>query len=147
MICALVAACVKAPPAVAPNPPMPIQLRDASAPVASQSDVDLSRLQGRWHVIESAGDTGGSEMQVSGSRLTIGDNTFAFTAVGQGRFMLGDRPVWVHWLDFDNRTAAMGDPGGSRVWIMDRTGAPGERLKAARDILEWYGYDLSRLRR
>ncbi|NIY99674.1 lipocalin, partial [Salipiger sp. HF18] len=35
--------------------------------------------------------------------------------------------------------------GGARVWIMDRTGRPGERLTAAREILEWYGYDLRRL--
>jgi apolipoprotein D and lipocalin family protein len=59
---------------------------------------------------------------------------------------LGGAPLWVHWLDFDNRTAALGAPDGSRVWIMDRSGAPAERLSAAREILDWYGYDLSRLR-
>lgn len=51
----------------------------------------------------------------------------------------------MHWLDDDNRTAALGDPGGARVWIMDRTGTPRERLAAARSILAWYGYDLGRL--
>ena len=39
----------------------------------------------------------------------------------------------------------MGDPDGQRVWIMDRTGRPGERLRIAREILQWYGYDVTRL--
>ena len=39
----------------------------------------------------------------------------------------------------------LGDPNGTRVWIMDRTGRPGDRLRPAQEILEWYGYDLSRM--
>jgi apolipoprotein D and lipocalin family protein len=70
----------------------------------------------------------------------------SFMARGQGRYETGDGPLWVHWLDVGNRTAAIGDPWGGRVWIMDRTGTSSpDRIRAAREILHWYGYDLTRL--
>ncbi len=70
----------------------------------------------------------------------------SFTERGQGRYDTEEGPLWVHWLDVGDRTAAIGDPSGRTVWIMDRTatGSP-DRIAAAREILDWYGYDLARL--
>ncbi len=126
--------------------PLP-NLRTADAPLASQSDATIDRLDGRWIVVEGVGINHGFNLNFSGSRVRIDNEEKSVTSLGEGRFLFGEDPVWVHWLDVNNRTAAMGDPNGTRVWIMDRTGAPGDRLKAAREILEWYGYDLSRLQR
>lgn len=122
-----------------------IPLRNPTAPVASQVDVSLARMTGGWVVVSGAG-------LAKGTRLTIRDNLILsdgveqpFTQAGPGRFMLGNEEIWVHWLDINNRTAALGSPNGTRVWIMDRTGRPGDRLTAAQKILDWYGYDLGRM--
>lgn len=120
-------------------------LRDRAAPIASQSDASLQRLQGRWVVVEGAGLAQGGAVTINNNSIIIENGTFDIRDQGQGRLMIDDADVWVHWIDIDSRTAALGAPDGSRVWIMDRTGRPGERLSAARKILDWYGYDLSRL--
>ena len=55
--------------------------------------------------------------------------------------------LWVYWMDFDDRTMAIGDPNSDFVAILDRAPTGGaDRIRAAREILDWYGYDLSRLR-
>ena len=54
--------------------------------------------------------------------------------------------IWVLWMDFDRRTVALGDPDGSFVAILDRSSTGGEdRIAAAREILDWYGYDLDQV--
>lgn len=133
--------------AKAPLPDVAIPLRNPTAPVASQSDVTEARLGGDWVVVEGGGIAPGTRLRFSSGRIAVDGVTMPFEAQGQGRFMLAGRRIWVHWLDADNRTAALGDPDGKRVWIMDRTGRPGERLGAAQEILRWYGYDLARLNR
>lgn len=120
-------------------------LRDGSAPVASQSDVSLARLQGDWRIVQAADIAAGTGVSVTATTFTMGATTDPISEIGQGRFRIGDGEIWVHWMDIDSRTAALGDLAGNRVWIMDRTGSPGERLLAARKILDWYGYDLTRL--
>lgn len=132
-----------APEVLAPTANVP--LRNPTAPVASQSDVTAARLVGDWTVVQGAGIAPGTRITVSGRDMRIGGASLPLSALGEGRFRMGEEVIWVHWLDFDNRTAALGNPDGSRVWIMDRIGQPAERLVAARDILDWYGYDLSRL--
>ncbi|MBP0482869.1 lipocalin [Sagittula salina] len=129
--------------AVLPRAPVP--LRNPTAPVASQTDVSLSRLGGRWQVVESSRAEAGTEVLFGANAMRFGTDTRVLVPQGLGRFDWGEGTLWVHWLDADNRTLAMGDPGGGWFAILDRTGRPGERLRAAREILEWYGYDLSRL--
>lgn len=132
--------------AQAPRPDVTIPLRNPTAQVASQADVTPSRLAGDWIVVEGAGIAAGTAVSFSATQVQIGAQVLAFDMTGPGRFSLAGQDIWVHWLDISDRTAAMGDPAGGRVWILDRSGTPGERLKAAREILEWYGYDLSRIR-
>jgi apolipoprotein D and lipocalin family protein len=56
------------------------------------------------------------------------------------------REFWVLWVDDDFRTAVVGTPDGTFGWIMDRPGAASpDRTEAARRMLEFNGYDLSRL--
>lgn len=131
--------------AKAPLPDVPIPLRNPTSQIASQADASLQRLQGAWIVVQGAGMAPGSGVLITGQSFAVDGVQIGFAPEGTGRFRLGNEAIWVHWLDIDNRTAAMGEPGGKRVWIMDRTGQPGERLGAAREILEWYGYDLSRM--
>lgn len=123
----------------------PLPLRNPTAPIASQADVTLHRLSGTWIVVQGAGLPPGTPLRFARTQAQVAGRPVTLTAGRQGRFTLDGEEIWVFWLDADNRTAALGDPHGRRVWIMDRTGQPAERLRAAREILDWYGYDLTRL--
>lgn len=125
--------------------PQALPLRNPTAPVASQADATLVRLAGRWVVVQGAGMPPGTTLRFRLGEAQVGGESLAVTEGEQGRFHLDGQEIWIYWLDADNRTAALGDPHGTRVWIMDRSGKPGERLRAAREILDWYGYDLNRL--
>ena len=141
LICLALAACGSAREPVAPA-----ALRDPAAPVGAQVDVTAERLYGEWQVVEGAGVPPGAAVTIAPGRIVIAGKRADFAQVAPGRFTADGAPLWVHWLDSDARTVAMGDPEGSMVFVLDRTGAPGERLAAARDILDWYGYDLAALR-
>jgi len=99
----------------APAPTLPV-FRAMSAPIASQTDVTLYLMEpvgpGRWKTQSPSGT-------------------------------LPDEDLWVMWMDFDSRTAAIGNPSGEFGWIMDKnpTGG-GDRITAARDIMEWFGWAL-----
>lgn len=135
----LVAGCTTAPETT------DLPLRNPTAPVASQTDATLARLAGDWRVVQGAGIAPGARLRFDADQAVVAGQAVPLSDQGRGRLLLDGGPVWIYWIDADNRTAAMGDPGGSRVWIMDRTGRPGERLRIAREILQWYGYDLTRL--
>ncbi|SLN27766.1 hypothetical protein ROJ8625_01152 [Roseivivax jejudonensis] len=127
--------------------PAPVAgLRDPSAPVGAQVDADQGRLIGRWVVVEGAGVPPGAPVEFAPGRMRIAGQAYDLVETGPGRFAVGGRPLWVHWLDADTRTVALGDPGGGWAFVLDRTGQPGERLVAAEEILDWYGYDLAALR-
>lgn len=56
-------------------------------------------------------------------------------------------PYWVLWVDEDYQTAVVGVPSGRAGWILNRTPTlRADRLKAAQEILDFNGYDLSQLR-
>ena len=53
---------------------------------------------------------------------------------------------WVLWVDESYRTAVIGTPNGRAAWILNRDPAiPADRLAAAREMLDFNGYDLTRL--
>ncbi len=85
---------------------------------------------------------------LSGDCVTS-DTVLRAQALGQNRWQLtGDesRELWVIWVDDDFRTAAIGTPDGSYGWLIDRKPTGGaDRLRAAREILDFNGYDTSRL--
>lgn len=139
MLVLLLAGCTAAPPVGG------VPLRNPTAPVGSQVDATLARLSGEWRVVQGAGLAPGARLRFGASQAVLAGEGVPVSDAGRGRLDLGGETVWIYWIDADNRTAALGDPDGARVWIMDRTGRPGARLTAARAILDWYGYDLTRL--
>ena len=53
---------------------------------------------------------------------------------------------WVLWTDEDYQTAIVGAPNGRSGWILNRTPTiRADRLQAAKDVLAFNGYDVSRL--
>ena len=122
-------------------------LRDGAAPFSSQVDVTPARLAGDWVV----------RLVSEGGAVAPGQ-VVRFSALqpeGPGRFRLGQgagaalrgRVIWVIWMDGDSRTVALATAEGDLALIMDRTGAGGaDRIRAARDILEWQGFDMALMR-
>lgn len=74
------------------------------------------------------------------------------TPFGNGQFSVKmpngtPREFWVLWVDEGFRTAVLGNKQGDFGWIVDRSTQGGaDRIKAAREILDFNGYDVSRLR-
>jgi len=144
---ALILAGCAAAPVAGPPPP-----RDPKVAITSQVDATADRLSGDWVVRASwsATATPGERLHLragQGGELWLGE--IALPARGQGRFGgAGGIPEWwVLFLDSGNRSAAIGTPSGEFGWIMDR--APkggGDRIRAAKDIMQWVGYDMARAR-
>ena len=67
--------------------------------------------------------------------------------LGKGRYQVEmfdgqPRDLWVLWVDEGFRTAVIGNPQGTFAWIIDRASKGGtDRIKAAREILDFNGYD------
>ena len=153
LACLALMAC--AAPAVAPQG----GYRPAKAPIYSSVQLDPARLAGDWRQVAGfgAGNCAPGGVTISGQgalqasyRLCLSGKDWtgggAMQPAGPGRFVVAGRAWWVLWADADYRTLAIGTPDGSFGFILDRTGAISpDRLKAAREILEWNGYDLSRL--
>lgn len=139
--------------ACAPPPPaavQPIPLRNPTAPVASQSNLPLAEILGQWTIIEQVKAPFGPRLALTATDVTSCDpegcDVTPFTYDDQGRFSTPQGPIWVFWADIGRRTLALGDPNGGFVLIMNRDpqGLTARRT-AARDILTWYGFDVSQL--
>jgi apolipoprotein D and lipocalin family protein len=147
--------------------------RDPDVTIASQANFDPTRYLGTWYevarfpVVFEAGCVG-----VTAEYGLIDDDTISVLntcrnadgsvkstilgsadIVGPGRLKVQFPSVpfvrsdyWVLWVDEGYRTAVVGAPNGRSGWILNRDPqiSP-DRLAAAREILSFNGYDLSRL--
>ncbi|WP_226780482.1 lipocalin family protein [Oceaniglobus trochenteri] len=167
---ALLAGCSTAavPPGVFPS------YRDASAPFSSIALFEPARYAGTWYEIARypvpfqegcVASRAQYDMQPDGTLSVV--NTCRDRAldgalrriegtarpVGPGRLQVSfdsvpflTSPYWVLWVDEGYRTAVVGVPSGRAGWILNRDPViPQDRLNAAREILDFNGYDLSRL--
>lgn len=170
MVLVVLTAC--APPPPSPPAPAPV-FRDTSAQIASQTDVTPARLAGEWFVRQEFRSPSLPRLPISAWEFTVGTNGdlltkqivcdrgnctegphVALLLTGPGRWTAVDPPagfptqeIWVMWMEFDSRTAAIGTPSGEFGWIMDksRTGG-GDRITAAREIMDWFGYETGQLK-
>ena len=49
-------------------------------------------------------------------------------------------------MDTDATVALVGVPKGGGVWIMERRNPPSDRIAAAWQIFDWYGYNRAWMR-
>ncbi len=146
--------------------------RDTNAPISSKAIFDAESYAGTWYEVARypvpfeagcVGVTAEYALREDGtlSVLNICRNPdgseksrIAGSAeiVGPGRLKVKFANIpfaadyWVLWTDETYRTAVVGAPNGRSGWILNRTpDIPPDRLKAARGILEFNGYDLDRL--
>ena len=142
--------------------PPPTVFRDTSAPFASISRFEVDRFLGDWQRVAAfvpAGQAVGPQrlryLRASDGRVighaSTPDGREAVTAYdlpapGRLRPAGQGEELWVLWVDEGFRTAVLGTRSGDAAMIIDRGGAPApDRMRAAREILDWYGYDMTRL--
>lgn len=156
----LLSACVAAP--TVPG------YRKPGTDIWSNAVLDLPRLAGDWRQVADFAPRGAacapgfltirSEAQglsLSG-QLCLGgvarDISGRLTASGPGRFMPSGPGFagagaewWVLWADTGYRSVVIGTPSGAFGFALDRAPVmPADRRAAAREILDWNGYDLTR---
>ena len=153
--------------ACAPKTPEPKPIyRKPGTQIYSIAAFDPARLAGRWTQVAAFGPEaqtcrpGGMEVARDGDRNTATLRLClsgaeiarhgALTPTGPGRLAMAgeDEPWWVIWVDTDYRTLVIGTPSGRFGFILNRSGGSlsPDRLRAAREILDWNGYDVTRLR-
>lgn len=153
--------------ACTPNPTRLDGFR-SKGPIYSNAVLDVTTITGRWQQVaafSSARSTcrpGGAEITGGPTGLTLAarlclngrdvtaSGPLAITGPGRVTPARAGSPLnrewWVLWADVDLRTLVIGTPDGSFGFILNRGGAlPADRLAAARDILDWNGYDTGRL--
>ena len=141
----------------------------ADVPIYSNAVLDLRQTSGRWTQAaaftrdpESDCRAGGASLIETKTGLTIlarlclngkpVDINSPLDMTGPGRLTPKDAPPpldrawWVLWADTDLRTLVIGTPDGSFGFILNRN-APltPDRLAAAKQVLAFNGYDVSRL--
>ncbi len=147
--------------------------RDTTVPIASKAVFDPARYLGTWYEVARfpvpfeagcVGVTATYGMQDDGDisvRNTCRNpdgsvkSTIMGTAkiVGPGRLKVsfpsvpfGASDYWVLWVDEGYRTAVVGAPNGRSGWVLNREKQiPADRLNAAREVLDFNGYDVTRL--
>ena len=147
--------------------------RDTDVPIVSKALFEPERYLGTWYEVArypvpfEAGCVGVTAEYAAidaetisvkntcrnpdGSERSVIDGTAEI--VGPGRLEVsfpsvpfGAADYWVLWTDEGYRTAVVGAPNGRSGWILNRDPEiPEDRLKAAREVLDFNGYDLDRL--
>ena len=150
--------------------PAPVQQRGyrGDGPITSIVFFDPARFAGDWHEVAAFRPAGAPPCSGARSRyapnpdgsLTLTEQSCArpdgaarratavLTEPGRLTVTAGrdTDTYWILWVDDGYRTAVIGMPSGKLGFILNRDAviAP-DRLQAAREILEWNGYDLGRL--
>ena len=174
MIRSLVIAAALALGACAATAPVPVSMgpvyRDQSSAIGVTSRYDAAKFAGLWYV-RAGFDPDIAKMAfrmidtAEGPKMRLGvflcdaagvcgDFSEDLEAVsqGKGRFRVSmpdgrTRDFWVLWVDEGFRTAVLGNKAGTFGWIIDRSTSGGaDRIKAAREILDFNGYDVSKLK-
>ena len=153
----------------AKKPEAPEMRRDPAVRISSAVIFEPARFAGDWRVVAShtPGCLGATQhwqevvlrgtpaYQLSGTECTgARPGRLSGTAVVTGpgaRFTpdtgFGRDPIYVMWVDQDYRIAALGTPSGSWALILARDSVAGrpDLTAAAREVLAFNGYDLSKL--
>ncbi|MGH1368655.1 MAG: lipocalin family protein [Maritimibacter sp.] len=121
----------------------------APAPTDTDTDTDMrsivsfdqARFAGEWREVQS-----GALWRVAPNMTEISypGGIGAAKLIGPGRIQVQGRraPLWVLWVDEGYRTVVIGTPDRSFSLILNRGDIAPDRLRAAREILDWNGYDL-----
>jgi len=153
----LLAACASPPPRTVEG------FRKQAVPIWSAAGFDPAQLSGDW--AQTAGFNPSAAAPCGPAGLGVGADGKArgllclpdgpqpidgqIKPIGPGRFDIAGMPgpVWVLWVDTGYRTLALGTPDGRFGLILERGKGPTppDRLRAAREIFDWNGYQTAAL--
>ena len=140
--------------------------RDPEAPIAATTRFEPAEFAGTYYVFAAfvaegqaphalpvtyAWDSASENFDVGGGPGAPEARFAPLEVIKPGRLRPVGRSgvedeIWVLWTDADYRTVVISDRAGSFGQILDRNpGGSPDRIAAARDILDWYGFDLSKL--
>lgn len=150
----LLAACATAAPKVT-------GYRDPQLPIYSNAVLQLSDYAGEWIQVADFSSTACSPgrillvptqggMMIDGQICLGGvptDVSGLYAAAGPGRMQRGDDAAWwVIWADTNLRTLAIGTPDGRFGFVLNKGEIlPSDRLKAAKEVFDFNGYNPDRL--
>ena len=144
--------------------------RDQSVPIGVTSRFEAKRFVGPWqvravlphteafHELALVDTAAGVQLQIAADVCDAAGTcgrvaeTLDTKREGKGRYVVTmpdgqQRRLWVLWVDEGFRTALIGNPEGTFAWIIDRSAKGGrDRIAAAREILDFNGYDPSGLK-
>jgi apolipoprotein D and lipocalin family protein len=133
--------------------------RDPTVNIGVTTRFDPARFAGDWTVVARFAETGKTPARDTiavtfdraRSQFVLLSKDGAQRFGYEGRAVLQPKsgePLVVMWIDEGFRTAALGTPSGRIGYILDRNKTPSaDRFKAAREILTFYGWDISHLQR
>ncbi|WP_299154793.1 lipocalin [uncultured Tateyamaria sp.] len=149
-------------------PPDGGTLRDLNVPIGVTSRYDDARFGGAWQVrgaypvdgdlvtVERIGRVQDGAAWILAAQPCPTCPVSQTTWVGEVDVPGADRlrsptgamrRAVVIWVDEGFRTGAIADPDGQFAWVLDRNATGGaDRIKAARQILEFSGFDLATMR-
>lgn len=137
---------------VADAPPASDALRNPDAVIAGTTRFDQGRFAGEWQTVACIGTCAREVRYVVATDdafVRVADGVsqgHAVTAPGVLRAHGGDQTLVVMWVDDGFRTAAVGDAAGTWAAVIDRARPGGaDRVKAAREILDFNGWDVSQI--
>ncbi len=133
--------------------------RNPAVNIGVTTRFDPVRFSGDWQVVARFVETGAAarpetiavNFDRARSQIVLLGNEGAQRFDFEGRAVFQPKsgePLVVMWVDEGFRTAALGTPSGRIGYILDRSKSPSaDRFKAAREILTFYGWDVSHLQR
>ncbi|WP_187432036.1 hypothetical protein ROLI_014880 [Roseobacter fucihabitans] len=133
--------------------------RDVSVPIGATTRFDTAQFAGEWFIVARFGETPEGRVVFTQSparnALSLASDviperagTYEITRAGvlESPRAPGDTLI-VMWVDEGFRTAAIGTGEGDFGVILNRQGAaPADRLEAAVEVLDFYGWDTSQLK-
>jgi len=134
-------------------PPADMPLRNPTAPLGGTSRFAADRFAGPWETVACIGRCDRQVSYAAAGPLYLrqsasGQRAYRLGAPGILRSESGDGTLVVMWVDEGFRTAAVGDAAGTWAAILDRNRVPApDRFAAAAEILDFNGWDISRLER
>jgi apolipoprotein D and lipocalin family protein len=148
-----------------------LSFRAPGTAIYSNAVTNPAALAGRWRQVAEFAAPGAAPCAAGGLTVTpdgaglriaadlclagqVARHSGPVEVTGPGRLRAGGADPaglgvewWVLWVDADLRTLVLGTPSGRYGMILNRDAVlPPDRAAAARDILAWNGYDLTRLR-
>ena len=131
--------------------------RNVTHPLSITTRTTPDLWQGTWHLRAATPGETATELRFDGAGQITPDcapacgTGWRARPIGFNRWQLTDdagqhREFWLIWTDDSRRTAALGEPEGRYAWVLDRSTKGGaDRIQAAREILEFNGYDAGKI--